>query len=119
MIKKENKNAVRQKRHLRVRAKVSGTAEMPRLNVYRSTSNIYVQIIDDEAGNTLVSSSTIAKGMNVEGMTKTEAAKVSSASSSTEAAICIPVELRRLRKPQEKPVSNSDRRLLYYGKERT
>ena len=75
MIKKENKNAVRQKRHLRVRAKVSGTAEMPRLNVYRSTSNIYVQIIDDEAGNTLVSSSTIAKGMNVEGMTKTEAAK--------------------------------------------
>ena len=60
MIKKENKNAVRQKRHLRVRAKVSGTAEMPRLNVYRSTSNIYVQIIDDEAGNTLVSSSTIA-----------------------------------------------------------
>ena len=75
MIKKENKNAVRQKRHLRVRAKVSGTAEMPRLNVYRSTSNTYVQIIDDEAGNTLVSSSTIAKGMNVEGMTKTEAAK--------------------------------------------
>ena len=44
MIKKENKNAVRVKRHLRVRNKVSGTAERPRLNVYRSTSNIYAQI---------------------------------------------------------------------------
>lgn len=74
MIKKANKNELRQKRHLRVRAKVSGTAEMPRLNVYRSTSNIYVQIIDDEQGVTLVSSSTIAKGMNVDGMNKTEAA---------------------------------------------
>lgn len=76
MIKKINKNQLRQKRHLRVRAKVSGTAEMPRLNVYRSTSNIYVQVIDDEKGVTLVSSSTIAKGVNVEGMTKTEAAIV-------------------------------------------
>lgn len=76
MIKKENKNAVRAKRHLRVRSKISGTAEAPRLNVYRSTSNIYVQIIDDVNGNTLVSSSTIAKGVNVEGMTKTQAAAV-------------------------------------------
>lgn len=75
MIKKVNKNILRQKRHLRVRAKVSGTAEMPRLNVYRSTSNIYVQIIDDDKGVTLVASSSIAKGLNVEGMTKTEAAQ--------------------------------------------
>lgn len=75
MIKKANKNLLRQKRHLRVRNNVSGTAEMPRLNVYRSTSNIYVQIIDDDKGVTLVSSSTIAKGLNVEGMTKTEAAQ--------------------------------------------
>lgn len=74
MINKENKNAVRAKRHLRVRNKVSGTAERPRLNVYRSSSNIYAQIIDDVAGNTLVSSSTIAKGMDVTGLTKTEAA---------------------------------------------
>ena len=75
MIKKQNKNAVRVKRHLRVRNKVSGTAERPRLNVYRSTSNIYAQIIDDVKGNTLVSSSTIAKGMNVEGLTKVQAAE--------------------------------------------
>ena len=74
MIKKENKNAIRAKRHLRVRSKISGTAECPRLNVYRSTNHIYAQIIDDVKGNTLVSSSTIAKGMNVEGLTKTEAA---------------------------------------------
>ena len=71
MINKENKNAVRAKRHLRVRNKVSGTAARPRLNVYRSSSNIYAQIIDDVAGNTLVSSSTIAKGLS-----KTEAAVV-------------------------------------------
>jgi ribosomal protein L18 len=74
MIKKENKNELRKKRHLRVRAKVSGTAEMPRLNVYRSTSNIYAQIIDDEKEITLVSSSSIAKGLDTAGMTKTQAA---------------------------------------------
>ena len=72
MINKANKNAVRSKRHLRVRNKVSGTADVPRLNVYRSTSHIYAQIIDDVKGNTLVSSSTIAKGVNVEGLTKTQ-----------------------------------------------
>ena len=76
MINKVNKNAVRSKRHLRVRNKVSGTAEVPRLNVYRSTSNIYAQIIDDVKGNTLVSSSTIAKGINVEGLTKVQASEV-------------------------------------------
>lgn len=74
MIKKENKNQLRKKRHLRIRAKVSGTAQMPRLNVYRSTANIYAQLIDDEKEVTLASSSTIAKGMDVSGMTKTEAA---------------------------------------------
>ena len=76
MINKVNKNAVRSKRHLRVRNKVSGTAEVPRLNVYRSTSNIYAQIIDDVKGNTLVSSSTIAKGINVEGLTRVQASEV-------------------------------------------
>ncbi len=74
MINKENKNALRAKRHLRVRNKISGTAARPRLNVYRSSSNIYAQVIDDVQGVTLVSSSTIAKGMDVKGMTKTEAA---------------------------------------------
>lgn len=75
MINKVNKNAVRSKRHLRVRNKVSGTADVPRLNVYRSTSNIYAQIIDDVKGITLVSSSTIAKGMNVDGLTKVQASE--------------------------------------------
>lgn len=75
MINKENKNAIRAKRHLRVRNKVSGTADVPRLNVYRSTSNIYAQIIDDVKGITLVASSTIAKGMDVSGMTKVQAAE--------------------------------------------
>ena len=48
MIKRPNTNAQRMKRHKRVRAKISGTPEMPRLNVFRSESNIYAQIIDDE-----------------------------------------------------------------------
>lgn len=75
MINKINKNQVRQKRHLRIRQRVIGTKETPRLNVYRSTSHIYAQIIDDAEGKTLVSSSTIAKGLNVSGKTKSEAAK--------------------------------------------
>lgn len=76
MISKANKNQIRVKRHRRVRNKISGTAERPRLNVYRSTSNIYVQVIDDVAGKTLVSSSTLAKGVDVTGKTKTEAAAI-------------------------------------------
>ena len=75
MISKINKNQDRKKRHARVRLKVSGTAECPRLCVYRSLSHIYAQIIDDVKGNTLVSSSTIAKGMDVTGLTKVQAAE--------------------------------------------
>ena len=70
MIKKESNNVARLRRHSRVRNKVSGTAEMPRLNVFRSNENIFVQIIDDTKGNTLVSSSSvelkIKNGGNVE-----------------------------------------------------
>jgi len=78
MITKINKNAVRQKRHLRVRNKISGTAERPRFNVFRSTNNINVQIIDDEKQVTLVSCSTLDKDMakKVAQLTKTEAAKL-------------------------------------------
>ncbi|MEA3424375.1 MAG: 50S ribosomal protein L18 [Bacillota bacterium] len=61
MIKKFNKNKNRQARQLRVRKKVLGTPERPRLNVYRSTSNIYAQVIDDVNGNTLVSASSLDK----------------------------------------------------------
>ena len=58
MFVKEDKNKARQKRHLRVRNHISGTAERPRLNVFRSLRNIYAQVIDDVNGVTLVSAST-------------------------------------------------------------
>lgn len=71
MIKKISKNVARQKRHLRIRNKISGTPECPRLSVYRSNSHMHVQIIDDVNQNTLVSSSTLALKLqncgNVEG----------------------------------------------------
>ena len=59
MIKKESNNVARLRRHARVRSKVSGTSDVPRLNVFRSNDNIFVQIIDDTKGNTLVSSSSV------------------------------------------------------------
>ena len=74
MIKRPNTNAQRLKRHKRVRAKISGTPEMPRLNVFRSEANIYAQVIDDVAGVTLVSASSLEKDFACEG-TKTDAAK--------------------------------------------
>lgn len=78
MITKINKNQDRKKRHLRVRGKVSGTKEAPRLCVYRSLNNIYVQIIDDTVGNTLVAASTLDKALkgSLEGKTKNEQAKM-------------------------------------------
>ncbi|OTA42228.1 MAG: 50S ribosomal protein L18 [Symbiobacterium thermophilum] len=59
MIKKVDRNEARRKRHLRVRKKVFGTPERPRLNVFRSNQNMYAQIIDDTVGRTLVSASTL------------------------------------------------------------
>ncbi len=67
MIKKENSNVARLRRHKRVRKNISGTASRPRLNVYRSLKNIYAQIIDDDKGVTLVSASSLdasLKGKN-------------------------------------------------------
>lgn len=61
MITKAGKNQLRKKRHLIVRKKVFGSADRPRLDVFRSLKNIYVQIIDDEAGTTLVSASSLDK----------------------------------------------------------
>ena len=63
MIKRPDTKAQRIKRHKRVRAKVSGTPERPRLNVFRSEKNIYAQIIDDVAGNTLVAASSLDKAI--------------------------------------------------------
>jgi large subunit ribosomal protein L18 len=59
MITQTKRNAIRQRIHARIRAKLAGTAERPRLNVYRSLNHIYAQVIDDQAGQTLVSASTI------------------------------------------------------------
>ena len=61
MIKKESRSAIRIKKHLRVRNHFSGTAERPRLAVFRSNNHMYAQIIDDTVGNTLVSASTVQK----------------------------------------------------------
>ena len=74
MISKIDRKATRQRRHLRVRTKISGTAECPRLCVYRSNSNLYAQIIDDVAGVTLVSASTLDKDVKTKHANK-EAAK--------------------------------------------
>ena len=78
MITKKDKNADRIIRHARVRKKVSGTAQRPRLCVYRSTNHIYAQVIDDVKGNTLVACSTRDKAVAelVKGKTKSEQAKV-------------------------------------------
>ena len=75
MINRPNTREQRQKRHARVRGKISGTAERPRLCVFRSENHIYAQVIDDVAGNTLVSASSVeksfeGKGSNIEGARK-------------------------------------------------
>ena len=74
MISKPDKNKLRQKRHRRVRGKLSGTADRPRLNIFRSNTGIYAQVIDDVAGVTLASASTLDK--EVSKGTKTEQAIV-------------------------------------------
>ena len=83
MISKIDKNSVRQRRHVRVRKSITGTAETPRMNVYRSLNHIYVQVIDDRAGNekggiTIAAASTMDKAVKeqIAGLSKTEAAKV-------------------------------------------
>ncbi|MDO5714052.1 MAG: 50S ribosomal protein L18 [Tissierellia bacterium] len=75
MLKRIDKNQSRKKRHARVRRKISGTAEKPRLCVYRSGQHIYAQIINDDKGHTLVSASTVEKSLNLEKTGNVEAAK--------------------------------------------
>jgi large subunit ribosomal protein L18 len=74
----KKKRQARAQRHNRVRARMEGTAERPRLNVFRSLDNIYVQVIDDKVGHTLVSASTLDKEVasQITGKTKIEAAKI-------------------------------------------
>ena len=78
MGKKRTRAVARKRRHIRVRRKVIGTAERPRLNVFRSLGEIYVQVIDDDKGHTLVSASTLENGLKkkLKGKTKVEQAKL-------------------------------------------
>jgi large subunit ribosomal protein L18 len=75
---KETRGAARKRRHMRVRKKISGTAQVPRLSVFRSLKHIYAQIVDDVAGRTLVSASTLDPDIReqVAGLSRTEQAKV-------------------------------------------
>lgn len=74
MIKKLDKNAVRKKRHARVRSKLAGTAARPRLNVFRSNKHIYAQLIDDVSSVTIVSASTLDKEVSLDGTGNIDAA---------------------------------------------
>ena len=124
MIKKPDKNKVRLNRHARVRKKIIGTAERPRLCVFRSNKNIYAQVIDDTEGKTLVAASTLdadLKGNFAHGGDK-QAAKaanrlrkkrlppVSTMLFLTEAVIFIPVVFKNWRMRLEKPALNSNRK---------
>lgn len=77
MINKADKNQIRKARHIRMRFRLKGTAETPRLNVYRSLNHIYAQIVDDDKGVTLVSASTVEKDLAaaVASMNKSDASK--------------------------------------------
>ena len=78
MVTKTDRKMERARRHLRVRTKVCGTAERPRLCVYRSNNNLFVQIIDDTCGNTIVSASTLDKEVKVKHSNKEAAKEVGS-----------------------------------------
>ncbi len=76
MIKKESRNSMRVIRHERIRSKIMGTAEVPRLCVFRSNTGIYAQIIDDEEKTTLCSASSLDKDLKIKNGSNIEAAKV-------------------------------------------
>ena len=76
MVNKADSNKARLRRHKRVRGKISGTAERPRLNVFRSSANIYAQIIDDTTGHTLCAASTLDKSFTGNGGNKEAAREV-------------------------------------------
>ena len=75
MIIKKSRNKTRSIRHLRIRKNINGTSTLPRLNVFRSNAHIYAQVIDDVAGVTIASASSIEKELNLEKGSDTEAAK--------------------------------------------
>jgi large subunit ribosomal protein L18 len=79
MLSKTSKDKTRQKVHTRIRKKLAGTTERPRLNVYRSVNHIYAQVIDDAEGKTIVSATSIEKGKGVKGEKRPTGGNVSSA----------------------------------------
>ena len=79
MIPQRKRNEIRQRVHDRIRAKISGTPERPRLNVYRSENHIYAQVIDDAKGATLVSATSVEKGKGTKGEKRPTGGNVSSA----------------------------------------
>jgi len=79
VLNKPDKNKLRQKRHLRVRNRVAGTAQRPRLNVFRSLAHIYAQVIDDDKGITLAAASSLDKDFNGTGGNIAAAKKVGAA----------------------------------------
>ncbi len=79
MIAKNSKDSTRQKVHTRIRKKLAGTGERPRLNVYRSENHIYAQVIDDAKGATLVSATSIEKGKGAKGEKRPTGGNVASA----------------------------------------
>jgi len=79
MISKTSKDQTRQKVHTRIRKKLMGTEERPRLNVYRSVNHIYAQVIDDAKGMTLVQATSVEKGKGVKGDKRPTGGNVSSA----------------------------------------
>ncbi|NLP35226.1 MAG: 50S ribosomal protein L18 [Clostridiales bacterium] len=66
MVKKESREVIRRKKHLKIRNRFTGTPERPRLAVYRSNNHMYAQIIDDTVGNTIIAASTLEKGVKAE-----------------------------------------------------
>ena len=74
MVRKESRQAIRVKKHMKIRNRFSGTAERPRLAVFRSNNHMYAQIIDDVAGNTLCAASTLDKDANLDKTNNIEAA---------------------------------------------
>ena len=94
MFTKRDRNEIRKIRHERVRKKISGTPEMPRLSVYRSLNNIYVQVIDDVAGKTLVSCSTLDPQIKGQLSSWTRRARASSSARPLPSVRCRPASRR-------------------------
>ena len=87
MVSKESRQLVRAKKHMKIRNRFSGTAERPRLAVFRSNNHMYAQIIDDTVGNTLVSASTLEKEHILELLSQREQSKRASRKSFSTVAV--------------------------------